>query len=284
MAASAVAAVEVHGRLRAAAAGEHVVGASGLGRQRLTLDGEVAFDTLLELPPGADPAEGIMRPPQHGVPVALEAGQEVDLVCATSRRPAARDTPLAGTAFQLNVEPPHASDDEELERAVARGRGGRRRGGRRRDHRGGRERGLRPRVARAARPPGRARAGASRQANPRTVVVVNAGAPVLLPWADEVPAVLLTWFPGQEFGHALADVLLGDAEPGGRLPTTWPASTDGLPSTQPVDGRSPTTRASSSATAPTSATGARRCIRSATAWATPAGSTSTRVATPRACR
>ena len=60
-------------------------------------------------------------------------------------------------------------------------------------------------------------------ANPRTVVVVNAGAPVLLPWADEVPAVLLTWFPGQEFGHALADVLLGDAEPGGRLPTTWPA-------------------------------------------------------------
>jgi beta-glucosidase len=74
------------------------------------------------------------------------------------------------------------------------------------------------------------------QANPRTVVVVNSGAPVLLPWTDEVPAVLLTWFPGQEFGHALADVLLGDAEPGGRLPTTWPASIDGLPSTQPVDG------------------------------------------------
>ena len=73
-------------------------------------------------------------------------------------------------------------------------------------------------------------------ANPRTVVVVNSGAPVLLPWADEVAAVLLTWFGGQEFGHALADVLLGDAEPGGRLPTTWPASQDGLPSTQPADG------------------------------------------------
>jgi beta-glucosidase len=60
------------------------------------------------------------------------------------------------------------------------------------------------------------------QANPRTIVVVNAGSPVLLPWADEVAAVLLTWFPGQEAGAALADVLLGVLEPGGRLPTTWP--------------------------------------------------------------
>ena len=59
-------------------------------------------------------------------------------------------------------------------------------------------------------------------ANQRTVVVVNAGAPVLLPWVDDVAAVLLTWFPGQEGGAALADVLLGVAEPGGRLPTTWP--------------------------------------------------------------
>jgi len=73
-------------------------------------------------------------------------------------------------------------------------------------------------------------------ANPRTVVVVNSGAPVLMPWAGEVGAVLLTWFGGQEFGHALADVLLGEAEPGGRLPTTWPATEDGLLSGQPADG------------------------------------------------
>jgi beta-glucosidase len=72
--------------------------------------------------------------------------------------------------------------------------------------------------------------------NPRTVVVVNAGAPVLLPWADDVAAVLLAWFPGQEFGNALADVLLGATEPGGRLPTTWPRDEQGLPSTTPVDG------------------------------------------------
>jgi beta-glucosidase len=73
-------------------------------------------------------------------------------------------------------------------------------------------------------------------ANPRTVAVVNSGAPVLLPWVQDVAAVLLTWFGGQEFGHALADVLLGDAEPGGRLPATWPAGEQGLLSPQPADG------------------------------------------------
>jgi beta-glucosidase len=75
-------------------------------------------------------------------------------------------------------------------------------------------------------------------ANPRTVVVVNAGAPVLMPWRDEIAAVLLTWFGGQELGDALADVLLGAVEPGGRLPTTWPAREADVPvlSTTPTDG------------------------------------------------
>ncbi|CAM5503543.1 Glycosyl hydrolase OS=Streptomyces alboniger OX=132473 GN=CP975_10745 PE=3 SV=1 [Streptomyces alboniger] len=58
-------------------------------------------------------------------------------------------------------------------------------------------------------------------ANPRTVVVVNTGSPVELPWREDVAAVLLGWFPGQEGGAALADVLLGAEEPRGRLPTTW---------------------------------------------------------------
>jgi beta-glucosidase len=43
-----------------------------------------------------------------------------------------------------------------------------------------------------------------------------------LPWLDKVPAVLQAWYPGQECGNAIADVLLGAAEPGGRLPQTWP--------------------------------------------------------------
>jgi beta-glucosidase len=65
---------------------------------------------------------------------------------------------------------------------------------------------------------------------PRTVVVVNAGAPVDLGWEDEVDAVLQCWFGGQEVGPALADVLTGAAEPGGRLPTTLPARLEHSPS------------------------------------------------------
>jgi beta-glucosidase len=57
-------------------------------------------------------------------------------------------------------------------------------------------------------------------AQPRTIAVVNAGAPILLDWAERIPALLWAWYPGQEYGDALADVLLGAAEPGGRLPTT----------------------------------------------------------------
>jgi beta-glucosidase len=77
------------------------------------------------------------------------------------------------------------------------------------------------------------------EANPRTVVVVNSGAPVEMPWRSEVAAVLLTWFPGQEFGNALADVLVGIREPGGRLPTTWPVQQDDVPvlATAPQDGK-----------------------------------------------
>jgi beta-glucosidase len=77
--------------------------------------------------------------------------------------------------------------------------------------------------------------------NPRTVVVVNAGAPVEMAWRDEVAAVLVSWFPGMEFGTALADVLLGVVEPGGRLPTTWPAAMSDAPvlDTTPIGGRLP---------------------------------------------
>ena len=59
------------------------------------------------------------------------------------------------------------------------------------------------------------------EANRDTVVVVNAGSPIPMPWLDDVAAVLWTWYPGQEFGTALADVLSGRSDPGGRLPTTF---------------------------------------------------------------
>nr|WP_308113905.1 glycoside hydrolase family 3 C-terminal domain-containing protein [Arthrobacter sp. ISL-30] len=76
-------------------------------------------------------------------------------------------------------------------------------------------------------------------ANPRTIVVVNSGSPVLMPWLDKVGAVLIGWFGGQEFGTAVTDILLGNEEPGGRLPTTWPAALEDVPvlNTTPVDGK-----------------------------------------------
>jgi beta-glucosidase len=60
-------------------------------------------------------------------------------------------------------------------------------------------------------------------ANPNTVVVLSAGAPVSLDWVEQVPAVLFVWYGGQELGAALGDVLVGPTEPGGRLPMTLPA-------------------------------------------------------------
>ena len=64
---------------------------------------------------------------------------------------------------------------------------------------------------------------------PRTVVAVVAGSPVDLSWADRVPGLLWCWLPGQEGGRAVADVLFGDADPGGRLPCTLPARLEHTP-------------------------------------------------------
>ena len=73
----------------------------------------------------------------------------------------------------------------------------------------------------------------------RTVVVVNAATPVLMPWLAEVDAVLWAGLPGQEAGRAVAAALLGDIEPAGRLVSTFPAADGAAPawSVTPVDGR-----------------------------------------------
>ena len=230
-----VARVEVHTTVRAGEPGTYEIGGSGVGRLSLSLNGEQVFDERLELAPGADVVEALMSPPQRVHPVELAAGEEVGVVLGYEVGSAGGDIDLGGAVFQLNLLPPHPSDDEGIERAVALAR----------------DAGAAVVVVGTTEEvesegfdrtslalPGRQDELVRRvaAANPRTIVVVNAGAPVLLPWADEVAAVLLAWFPGQEFGNALADVLLGAAEPGGRLPTTWPASEDRLPSTEPVDG------------------------------------------------
>jgi beta-glucosidase len=59
-------------------------------------------------------------------------------------------------------------------------------------------------------------------ANPRTIVVLETGNPVAMPWLDKVSAVLAAWYPGQEGGQAIADILFGAVNPSGRLPITFP--------------------------------------------------------------
>jgi len=59
-------------------------------------------------------------------------------------------------------------------------------------------------------------------ANPNTIVVLQTGGPVEMPWIGSVKALLQAWYPGQEAGNAIADVLTGEAEPSGRLPQTFP--------------------------------------------------------------
>jgi len=66
-------------------------------------------------------------------------------------------------------------------------------------------------------------------ANPRTVVILNTGGPVAMPWRDKVLAILEMWYPGQEGGWATADLALGRANPGGRLPVTFTAKLEDTP-------------------------------------------------------
>jgi beta-glucosidase len=70
-------------------------------------------------------------------------------------------------------------------------------------------------------------------ANPHTVVVVQAGAPVTMPWLSSVSSVLDDWYPGQVDGTALANVLFGRSDPSGHLPVTFPQSLAQVPASTP---------------------------------------------------
>ncbi len=153
--------------------------------------------------------------------VHLEAGRAVDLVVEAST-----DNPQARLMFEVRMAPPAVPD--ELERAVAAAAGADaavvvigldndwETEGRDRDD-----------LSLPGRQVELVRAVAAVQ--PRTVVAVIAGSPVDLSWADEVPAVLWCWYPGQEGGRGIADVLTGAVEPGGRLPCTMPRRIEDTP-------------------------------------------------------
>ncbi|MEV7613749.1 glycoside hydrolase family 3 C-terminal domain-containing protein [Streptomyces sp. NPDC089799] len=232
-----MASIEVTGTFTPRETGEHAFGTRGLGAFTLTVDGAAVWEGVQRMGEEADPFEAFFGAPSERGRVSLEAGRPVR-VSLLFHVPDLSTLPLKAVMFSLLHLGPRRDPDELIAEAVE--------------------------AARAAdtavvvvattervesegfdrkdlKLPGRqddlVRAVAA--VNPRTVVVVNAGSPVELPWREEVAAVLLTWFPGQEGGAALADVLLGAREPGGRLPTTWPAVLADAPVTEvvPVDGR-----------------------------------------------
>ena len=114
-----------------------------------------------------------------------------------------------------------------------------------------------------------------RPSNPNTVVVLNVSEPVAMPWLDKRRAVLLMWYPGDEGGRASADLLLGRANPAGRLPFTWPRRLEDGPANDPAHPERTlarhrrqdhaTPRACSSAIAGSIGSGSSRCSRSASA-------------------
>ena len=72
------------------------------------------------------------------------------------------------------------------------------------------------------------------QANPNTVVVLNTGSAVTMPWLSSVKAVVEAWYPGQEDGDAIADILFGTVDPSGKLPVTFPVSLADVPASTPA--------------------------------------------------
>ncbi|MGW5119822.1 glycoside hydrolase family 3 protein [Streptomyces noursei] len=233
-------AVELTGSFTPRTTGTHTLAVAGAGRLRLTLDDRVLFDGDGAGAAGTDPFEAFMQPAEHRIAAELTADQEVALTLRFVPHGLGLGEGMDALNFILGHGEPQLDGDAEIVAAVRAATGAdvaivvvatteevESEGFDRTDLRlPGRQDELVARVA---------------AANPRTVVVVNSGSPVELPWREEVPAVLLSWFPGQEAGAALADVLLGDHEPGGRLPTTWPARLAEAPvsTVTPTDGTLP---------------------------------------------
>ena len=226
--------VEVTGTFTPSVDGPHAFGVRGIGTFTLDVAGRTWFDATIA-PEAADVVEALLNPPERRVDVPLRAGRPVD-VTLRQRLGEIRaqfpfvslllghGDPVADEEVLLGEAVLAAADADIAVVVVATTEDVESEGVDRTSLRlPGRQDELVARVA---------------AANPRTVVVVNAGSPVLMPWRDDVSAVLLTWFPGQEGGAALGDVLTGAAEPGGRLPTTWPAAEDDAPvlDVTPVDG------------------------------------------------
>jgi beta-glucosidase len=201
---------------KASRSGPHLLGVSGIGGLTLWLDEKVIIDETTRVP--EDPVEAITRPGEARTLVGFEAGQEADLrlefvpaadgagplgvrlgiIPASDARELLAEATTAAAASDATVVvvgSAELTESEGFDRATLALPG------------------LQDELIRQV-------AAVSR----RTIVVVNSGMPVLMPWAPDVQAIIQAWLPGQAMGEALADVLLGAAEPGGRLPVTLPAA------------------------------------------------------------
>jgi beta-glucosidase len=200
----------------AAQSGPHLIGASGIGALTVWLDGEVVIQEETRVPD--DPVEAMTRPGEVRTQAWLEAGTPVTIRLEL--------WPAAAGAGPLGVRlgiVPAADEDALLDEAVAAAAGSDAAvvvvGSAELTESEGFDRST-------LALPGRQDELIARIAavSPRTIVVVNSGMPVLMPWADAVAGIIYAWLPGQAMGEALADVLLGAAEPGGRLPVSLPAA------------------------------------------------------------
>jgi beta-glucosidase len=196
----------------------HTFGIKGLGAFRLTVDGTTHFDDVQSTDKD-DPFVSFFGAPVSRAQVELTTGRPVEVSLAhVVEFP--EDVAFKVISFAFCHQEPRRYPDDLIAEAVETARAAdtavvvvattervESEGFDRKDlHLPGRQDDLVRAVA---------------AANPNTVVIVNSGSPVELPWRDDVAAILLSWFPGQEGGAALADVLTGTHEPGGRLPTTW---------------------------------------------------------------
>jgi beta-glucosidase len=217
-------------RFRASQDGPHLIGASGVGQLTLTVDGTVRAEGRTPVP--ADPVEAMVRPGEIRATVPLRAGQDAELEVALLPE----NWKQGPISIRVGVVP--APDEDAMLAAAMRAAAGADAAvvivgsGPAAESEGF----DRPGLALTGRQDELVRAVAA--VNDRTIVVVNAGMPVLMPWAEDVAAAGYAWLPGQAAGDALADVLLGRAEPGGRLPVTMPAAEADCPVLHavPVDG------------------------------------------------
>ncbi|WP_083420905.1 beta-glucosidase [Curtobacterium sp. MCBA15_009] len=210
------------------------IGIGAAGRSRMWIDDELVLDE--DVPYEGDQlGAAFLNPPARSVPVSVTAGQQVAIRIEYD---VVQDETLGGVlAYQFGTEPSDEDPSVLIDAAVAIAEDADVAvvvvGTNSKVESEGYDRSS---LALPGHQDDLVRAVAA--ANPNTVVVVNAGSPVEMPWRDDVAAVLLTWFGGQEYGNAVADVLTGAQEPGGRLPTTWPAAMADVPvlDVTPVDG------------------------------------------------